>query len=254
MTSRPPGHRGPAGVGRRGRAFGAAVSDRRTRLLGSPKRELRESALLYRKPNRIPSARASGFPGSGSRRDRRLARVVGRGRAIGAAVFDRRARLLGSPKRELRESALLYRKPNRIPSARASGFPAAGSRRLPAKQSSAGCRTPPMDCPPGRRAISSRRLPAKQSSAGCRTPPMDCPPGRRAISSRRLPAKQSSAGCRTPPMDCPPGRRAISSRRLPAKQSSAGCRGFACTQNPAPSIGMPQWWQRGRASGRGVGM
>jgi hypothetical protein len=226
MTSRPPGHRGPAGVGRRGRAFGAAVSDRRTRLLGSPKRELRESALLYRKPNRIPSARASGFPGSGSRRDRRLARVVGRGRAIGAAVFDRRARLLGSPKRELRESALLYRKPNRIPSARASGFPAAGSRRLP----------------------------AKQSSAGCRIPPVDCPPGRRAISSRRLPAKQSSAGCRTPPMDCPPGRRAISSRRLPAKQSSAGCRGFACTQNPAPSIGMPQWWQRGRASGRGVGM
>jgi len=23
---------------------------------------------------------------------------------------------------------------------------------------------------------------------------------------------------------------------------------------PGPSIGMPQWWQRGRASGRGVGM
>jgi hypothetical protein len=56
------------------------------------------------------------------------------------------------------------------------------------------------------------------------------------------------------PTDCPPGRRAFSSRRLPAKQSEAGCRGFACTQNPAASIGMPQWLQRGMASGRGVGM
>jgi hypothetical protein len=73
MTSRPPGHSWPrrAWVGRGG-AIGAAVFDRRARLLGSPKRELRASALLHRKPIRIPSARASGFPAAGSRRDRRL--------------------------------------------------------------------------------------------------------------------------------------------------------------------------------------
>ena len=43
---------------------GSAVSDRRARLPGSPKRELREYVLLHRKLNRIPSARASGFKAS----------------------------------------------------------------------------------------------------------------------------------------------------------------------------------------------
>jgi len=43
---------------------GSAVSDRRARLPGSPKRELREYVLLHQKLNRIPSARASGFKAS----------------------------------------------------------------------------------------------------------------------------------------------------------------------------------------------
>jgi hypothetical protein len=38
------------------------VSYRRVRLLGSPKRKLREYASIYRKLIRIPSAHASGFP------------------------------------------------------------------------------------------------------------------------------------------------------------------------------------------------
>jgi hypothetical protein len=58
----------------RGAAFGrcvpggfpvAAVSDRRARLPGSPKRKLREYASLHRKTFRIPSACASGFPAAG---------------------------------------------------------------------------------------------------------------------------------------------------------------------------------------------
>jgi hypothetical protein len=48
-------------------------------LLGSPKRKLREYALLHRTPTRIPSARASGFPAPGMAR-------------VGSAVSDRRAR------------------------------------------------------------------------------------------------------------------------------------------------------------------
>jgi hypothetical protein len=43
----------------------AAVSDRRAQVLGSPKRKLREYALLHRIPFHIPSARASGFQGIG---------------------------------------------------------------------------------------------------------------------------------------------------------------------------------------------
>jgi len=44
------------------------VSGRRFRVLGSPKRKLREYASLHRSTFRIPSARASGFKGIGSRR------------------------------------------------------------------------------------------------------------------------------------------------------------------------------------------
>jgi hypothetical protein len=43
----------------------AAVSDRRAEVLGSPKRKLREYALLNQTPFHIPSARASGFQGIG---------------------------------------------------------------------------------------------------------------------------------------------------------------------------------------------
>jgi hypothetical protein len=42
----------------------AAVADWRARLLGSPKRELREYATIHGNPLRIPSAHASGFKGN----------------------------------------------------------------------------------------------------------------------------------------------------------------------------------------------
>jgi len=47
--------------------------------------------------------------------------------ATGAAAFDHRARLPGSPKRELREDASINRKQIRIPSAPASGFKGTGA-------------------------------------------------------------------------------------------------------------------------------
>ncbi len=53
-------------------------------MLGSPKRELRESALLDRTPTRIPSAHASGFPAPGMPR-------------VGASSSDRRARIAWKP-------------------------------------------------------------------------------------------------------------------------------------------------------------
>jgi hypothetical protein len=54
------------------------VSGRRFRLLGSPKRKLREYASLHRSTFRIPSARASGFKGIGSRRLERRSLTGGR--------------------------------------------------------------------------------------------------------------------------------------------------------------------------------
>ena len=42
----------------------ASDSDRRARLQGSPKRELREYATIHGNPLRIPSAHASGFKGN----------------------------------------------------------------------------------------------------------------------------------------------------------------------------------------------
>ena len=45
-------------------ATDAAVADWRARLLGSPKRELREYATIHGNPLRIPSAHASGFKGN----------------------------------------------------------------------------------------------------------------------------------------------------------------------------------------------
>jgi hypothetical protein len=54
------------------------VSGRRFRVLGSPKRKLREYASLHRSTFRIPSARASGFKGIGSRRLERRSLTGGR--------------------------------------------------------------------------------------------------------------------------------------------------------------------------------
>jgi len=77
-------------------------------LLRSPKRKLRETALV--RPHPIPSARASGF----------------KDKDIGSAQHTSNTQqqhypMLRSPKRKLRETALV--RPNPIPSARASGFP-----------------------------------------------------------------------------------------------------------------------------------
>jgi hypothetical protein len=126
-------------------------------LLGSPNREVREYASPYRKPTRIPSARASGFPGTGTpdghrHTGRAPAHRTGTGSPDGHrhtgrapaqcsgtgtmphARWHRRATpiaaclpLLVSPNREVREYASPYRKPTRIPSARASGFPGTGT-------------------------------------------------------------------------------------------------------------------------------
>jgi len=87
---------------------GAAVSDRRARLLGSPKRKLRESASLFPRPSAFPrltprASRAT-MPNHGARTP-----------VPGAAVSDRRARLLGSPNRQMRESASLLQRPSAFP-------------------------------------------------------------------------------------------------------------------------------------------
>jgi len=93
---------------------GAAVSDRRARLPGSPKRKLREYASLHRKPIRIPSAHASGFKGTGKEtiEQRRCSPLGSRLGLQGHGQGNHRATMMLSPRLTPRASRARARKPS----------------------------------------------------------------------------------------------------------------------------------------------
>jgi hypothetical protein len=205
-------------------------------LPGSPKRELREYASSHLKPGRIPSARASGFTGTGH------GIPTPPWPSPPAVPFQQRRALasdmpslLGSPKRELREYASSHLKPGRIPSARASGFTGTGH----------GIPTPPWPSPPAV-PFQQRRALASDMPSLLGSPKREL---REYASSRLKPGRIPSAhasgftgtghGIPTPPWPSP-HRHAAPAARMAAHREPAEAGQARRGRMPRPRVKLPR--------------
>ena len=209
------------------RRHGAAASDRRVGVPGSPKRELRESAPPHRRTSRIPSARASGF--TARTRDAHPPRHTHRPPIVVpspvAAVSDRRALV---PRASLRSAM----QPAGKPEAEAEGIRVASPEARP---HSLGSRLGLHGTDTRRTSPAPHAPPSNRRAFPCSTALQpSCPRATRIGFGGQRPPLQKAGTTQAPGLE----GRVNSSGRRPARQKSHDAMFCLRSETAAPG------WQR----------